>query len=46
VATGVTKELFSTEKSRKMAETAIPIPYKGSAEAEDIGPCSRLFHER
>lgn len=37
VATGMTKELFSTEEGRKMAETAMPTPYNGIAEAEDIG---------
>lgn len=36
VRTAMTKELFSTEEGRKMAEDAMPSPYNGIAEAEDI----------
>lgn len=36
VRTAMTEKLFSTEEGRKMAEDAMPSPYNGIAEAEDI----------
>jgi NAD(P)-dependent dehydrogenase (short-subunit alcohol dehydrogenase family) len=36
VRTPMTEQLFSTEEGRKMAEDAMPSPYNGIAEAEDI----------
>lgn len=36
VRTGMTKDLFATEQGRTMASDAMPAPYNGIAEAEDI----------
>ena len=36
VRTAMTKELFSTEEGRRQAATAMPAPFNGPADAEDI----------
>lgn len=36
VRTGMTKELFASEEGRKQAADAMPTPYNGIAEAQDI----------
>ncbi len=37
VVTGMTKELFASKEGRKMAADAMPTPYNGISNAEDIG---------